>query len=113
VYGLTLAGTLPLFISVSRPCAYAMAILFGGSVMAGPTAVTIVAKQQLPPSVLSSTQHAVAFAIGQAAGPLISGVITDLSGSVLLRLWTTPVLLAVGALIATLQRAAPRAPEID
>lgn len=111
VYSLTLAGTLPLLISVSRPCAYATAIVFGGSVMAGPAAITILARQQLQPSVLSSALAGltVAFAVGQATGPLISGVISDLSGSVLLGLWTSPALLGVGALIAALQRSAPQA----
>lgn len=76
--------------------------------MAGPAAITVVAGQHLPaPSPpLALSALTVSFALGQALGPLSSGAVTDLSGSVSAGLWTSPVLLASAALVATLQRPA-------
>lgn len=108
VYALTMLGTLPLLLWVGTGASLATAVIFGGSVLAGPTAITIVAKQQLPaPSLpLALSALTVSFALGQALGPLLSGAVTDRSGSVSGGLWTSPALLALAALVTLLQRPA-------
>ena len=99
-------GTLPLLVRSGASPAYASAVIFGSSVMAGPTAITVVAKQQLPAAVLAFgiAVATAAFALGQALGPLLSGMVSDSTGNVSLGLWTSPVLLGLAALVALLQR---------
>jgi predicted MFS family arabinose efflux permease len=46
----------------------------------------------------------VAFAIGQAVGPLVSGYVSDATGSVVAGLWLSPVLLVAAAFFALFQR---------
>lgn len=105
-YALLLVGTLPLLLWSGPAAALACAILFGGSMMAGPGSITIVARQQVPPSSLplAVAVLTVVFSLGQAVGPVFSGLVTDITGSVLAGMWTAPVLLGVGAAVALLQR---------
>lgn len=105
VFGLTMLGTLPPLISPTLAAAFASALIFGGSVMAGPTAITVVAKQQVPAAILTVALAflTVAFALGQAAGPLLSGIVSDISGSVAAGLWASPILLGLAAIAALFQ----------
>ena len=45
-----------------------------------------------------------AFALGQAVGTILSGYVTDLTGSVAAGVWMAPVLLAASAALAPFQR---------
>jgi predicted MFS family arabinose efflux permease len=45
----------------------------------------------------------VVFSLGQAVGPVFSGLVTDATGSVLAGMWTAPLLLGIGAAVALLQ----------
>lgn len=110
-YALLLVGTLPLLASSGPAAALACALLFGGSMMAGPGSITIVARQQVPPTSLplAVALLTVVFSLGQAVGPVVSGLVSDMTGGVRAGLWTAPVLLGIGALVALLQRGAGEA----
>jgi hypothetical protein len=68
-------GTLPVLLAPATVSAITSAIIFGGSFMAGPTAITLLARRSLPPTFWAAgiAWLTVAFALGQAAGPLVSG----------------------------------------
>jgi predicted MFS family arabinose efflux permease len=104
-YALLLVGSLPLLLWSGPAAALACAILFGGSMMAGPGAITIVARQQVAPASLplAVAFMTVVFSLGQAVGPVFSGLVTDATGSVLAGMWTAPLLLGIGAAVALLQ----------
>jgi predicted MFS family arabinose efflux permease len=101
-----LLGTLPVLVSQTVAAAFISAIVFGASFMAGPTAVTVIVRKLLRPPTWTAALAAltVAFAIGQAIGPLASGVVSDATGSVSAGLWIAPVLLVAAAVIALFQR---------
>jgi predicted MFS family arabinose efflux permease len=107
IFALAALGALPVLLYPGFAAAFLSALIFGGSFMAGPASIAIVAQRQLPPASLTAAIAilTIAFALGQAIGPLISGALTDLSGDVAAGLWTSPLLLAVGAGAALLQRA--------
>ena len=64
------------------------------------------ARQQVPSSSLplAVALLTVIFSFGQAVGPIFSGVVTDMTGSVSAGMWTAPIILGLGALVALLQR---------
>ncbi|MFD9130629.1 YbfB/YjiJ family MFS transporter [Kitasatospora sp. NPDC059571] len=106
VSAVVLLGVLPVLLGHGTVAAMASAVVFGASFMAGPTAVTVLARRMLP-------QHAwtygialltVAFSVGQAVGPLISGLLSDSSGGIAKGLWLSVILLAVSGAVALLQR---------
>ena len=105
-YALLMLATLPLLLWSGPVAALACALLFGGSMMGGPGSITIVARQQVPASSLplAVALLTVIFSLGQAVGPVFSGAVTDVTGSVLAGMWTAPILLGLGALVALLQR---------
>jgi predicted MFS family arabinose efflux permease len=108
VFAIAAIGALPILISPSLPAAFLSALVFGGGFMAGPAAVTIIARQQLPAASLTAgvAVLTVAFSLFQALGPLLSGAITDVTKSVAAGLWTSPALLGLAAASALLQRPA-------
>jgi predicted MFS family arabinose efflux permease len=101
-----LAGTLPVLVSPTVTAAFVSAVVFGASFMAGPTAVTVIVRKLLRPQTWTAALAAltVAFAIGQAIGPLASGLVSDATGSVIAGLWLSPVLLIAAAVSALFQR---------
>jgi len=101
-----LLGTLPVLFSRSVPAAFVSAVVFGSSVMAGPTAVTVIVRKLLRPASWTAALAAltVAFAIGQAIGPLLSGYVCDVTGSVSAGLWLAPLLLVAAVVFALFQR---------
>ena len=101
-----LLGTLPVLVSQTVTAAFVSAIVFGASFMAGPTAVTVIVRKLLQPQTWTAALAAltVAFAIGQAIGPLASGVVSDATGSVSAGLWLSPALLIAAAVFALFQR---------
>lgn len=85
--------------------AFASAVVFGGSFLAVVTAFTAVARAALPPlqwgpAIATLTA---AFALGQCAGPLITGVLSD-AGGVRAGLGLSAGVLGLGALVSLAQR---------
>ncbi len=101
-----LIGTLPVLIWPSLPAAFVSAVIFGGSFMAGPTAGTVIVRKLLTQNTWTAAISAltVAFAIGQAVGPLLSGYVSDATGSVSVGLWISPALLIASAIAAVFQK---------
>jgi predicted MFS family arabinose efflux permease len=100
------AGALPVLLWPGLPAAWLSAIVFGGSFMSGPMAITLMVRRLLAPGLATAAIAALtlAFALGQALGPILSGYVTDLTGSVAAGLWLAPLLLAGSAALAPLQR---------
>ena len=103
-----LLGTLPVLVWPTVSAAFVSALIFGGSFMAGPTAVTVIVRKLLRQPIWTAALAAltVAFAVGQAIGPLMSGYVSDATGSVSAGLWLSPVLLIAAAAFALFQREA-------
>ncbi|WP_431967248.1 YbfB/YjiJ family MFS transporter [Actinacidiphila sp. bgisy160] len=106
VSAVVLVGVLPVLLWHGQVAAIISAVIFGGSFMAGPTAVTVIARRTLPPHAWTSgiALLTVAFSVGQAVGPLISGLMSDTSGGIAKGLWLSVILLAVSAVVALAQR---------
>ncbi|RZU74246.1 putative MFS family arabinose efflux permease [Micromonospora kangleipakensis] len=103
---LVLVGVLPvLLLPAGLPAALVSAAVFGSSFMAGPTAATVLARRTLPAGGWTAgiALLTVAFSVGQAVGPLVSGALSD-SGGVAVGLWLSVGLLAAAALVALRQR---------
>lgn len=103
-----LGAMLPMF-GLGLAGAYASALLFGGSFLMVPTSVTTVARNATPPSTWTTVIAllTVGFAVGQCAGPLLSGWVSDalsLSGGLLL----SGAILGLASLMALAQRAPDR-----
>ena len=109
VFMLSMVGTLPALIWLGPTSTLLSAVIFGGSFLAGPAAITILAKKQLPSSALTAgvALLTTAFAFGQAIGPLLSGMVTDITGNLAAGIWVSPVLLGLAAVINLLQKSAP------
>jgi predicted MFS family arabinose efflux permease len=101
-----LVGVLPVLLWHGTVAAMVSAVVFGGSFMAGPTSVTVLARRMLPQHAWTSgiALLTVAFSVGQAIGPLVSGLLSDSSGGIAKGLWLSVVLLAVSAAVALAQR---------
>jgi predicted MFS family arabinose efflux permease len=101
-----LLGTLPVLLWPTVTAAFISAVIFGASFMAGPTAVTVIVRKLLPQRMWTAALAAltVAFALGQAIGPLAAGIVSDVTGSVVAGLWLSPFLLIAAAAFALLQR---------
>lgn len=82
------------------------ALLFGAAFMAGPTAVAVVARREVPPHALAQAMGALtaAFSIGQALGPYAAGALADATGRLDASLWLGPVLLLGSAGFALRQK---------
>ncbi|MFF2364004.1 YbfB/YjiJ family MFS transporter [Streptomyces sp. NPDC058122] len=101
-----LIGVLPVLLWHGTVAAIVSAVIFGGTFMAGPTAVTVLARRMLPQHAWTSgiALLTVAFSVGQAVGPLVSGLMSDSSGGIAKGLWLSVALLAVSAVVALAQR---------
>ncbi|MFD7406744.1 YbfB/YjiJ family MFS transporter [Streptomyces sp. NPDC059866] len=101
-----LVGVLPVLVADGLTAAIVSAVVFGSGFMAGPTAVTVLARRMLPQHAWTSgiAWLTVAFSVGQAVGPLISGILSDSEGGIAKGLWLSVILLAVSALVALVQR---------
>jgi MFS family permease len=106
VFATAMLGTLPVLVHPGPTAMFVSAILFGGSFLAGPTSITIVAQRQLP---VSSWTAAISlltagFAFGQTVGPILAGAISDATGNIAAGFWVSPILLGIGACVNLLQR---------
>jgi predicted MFS family arabinose efflux permease len=106
VFATAMLGTLPVLIYPGPTAMFASAILFGGSFMAGPTSITIVAQRQMPVSswTVAISLMTAGFAFGQAVGPILAGAISDVTGNIAAGFWVSPVLLGIAACANLLQR---------
>jgi predicted MFS family arabinose efflux permease len=91
------SGSISLFVS---------AILFGTSMWNIPGSVTNLAKRALPRQAWGSAvaTFTIVFSVGQIIGPVATGWLADLFGSLRIGLAPAVVVLAAGALIALMQR---------
>jgi predicted MFS family arabinose efflux permease len=107
IFFVTMLGTVPVLIYPGWASAFLSALIFG-SFMAGPAAVTILAQRQLPARSLTAAVATltVAFAVGQSIGPILSGMVSDITGKVAAGLWASPALLGLAAIVSLLQRKA-------
>jgi predicted MFS family arabinose efflux permease len=105
-----LGAVLPV-LGLGRVAAYASALLFGGSFLIVPTSVTAVARNATPPGSWTAVIAllTVGFAVGQCAGPLLSGWVSD-SRSLSSGLLLSGALLALASLVALAQRLPGRPP---
>jgi predicted MFS family arabinose efflux permease len=106
VFATATLGTLPVLVYPGPTAMFVSAILFGGSFLAAPTSITIVAQRQLP---VSSWTAAISlltacFAFGQTVSPVLAGAISDATGSIAAGFWVSPVLLGIAACVNLLQR---------
>jgi predicted MFS family arabinose efflux permease len=106
VCAIAMLGALPVLLSPGPIAMFASAVLFGGSFMAGPTSITIVAQRQLPAASWTAALALLtaAFAFGQAIGPILAGAISDAAGNIAAGFWVSPVLLGAAACVNLLQR---------
>jgi predicted MFS family arabinose efflux permease len=106
VFATAMLGALPVLISPGPIAMFASAVLFGGSFMAGPTSITIVVQRQLPAASWTAALAllTVAFALGQAVGPILAGAISDATGNIAAGFWVSPALLGAAAGVNLLQR---------
>ncbi|MBV9460210.1 MAG: YbfB/YjiJ family MFS transporter [Bradyrhizobium sp.] len=106
VFATAMLGALPVLISPGPIAMFASAVLFGGSFMAGPTSITIVVQRQLAAASWTAALSllTVAFALGQAIGPILAGAISDATGNIAAGFWMSPVLLGASACVNLLQR---------
>ncbi len=103
---LVLSGVLLPLWSTAIIAVLGSAVLFGSAFLAVVTAVTTVARRNLPmqqwtPALASLT---VAFGLGQSAGPLLAGLMSTGRGGVRTGLILSAVILTLGALTALTQR---------
>ena len=96
---------LPL-VSRSPEAAAASAVLFGGSFLAVVTAVTVVVRRSLQPHhwTPAIATLTVAFALGQCAGPVLAGVLSDGPAGLRAGLGLSAAILVAGAFVALTQR---------
>lgn len=100
----TVGAVLPL-LARSTTAAFVSAVLFGGSFLTVVTAVTALARASLPahhwtPAIAGLTA---AFALGQCAGPLLAGALSDTGSGTAAGMLLSAGILAVGTVIALLQ----------
>ncbi len=107
----TLGAAIPL-LSGSIGGAFASAVLFGGSFLAVPTAVTAFARRAHNPHhwTIAIAALTVAFAVGQCLGPVLAGVLSDGPSGVRAGLTLSVLILAAGALLAFAQQQREPAP---
>lgn len=99
VSGVVAAGILPVLFTESIAGAFVSAAVFGMAFMAGPAAVTVVVKRTLPASVWTAAIAAltVAFSLGQAVGPVVSGMVADSRWGIEGGLWSSFALLILAS----------------
>jgi predicted MFS family arabinose efflux permease len=109
VFATAMLGTLPVLVYPGPTAMFVSAVLFGGSFLAGPASIAIVAQRQLPASSWTAAISllTVGFAFGQAIGPILAGAISDATGSIAAGFWVSPVLLGIAACVNLLQRPPP------
>ena len=90
----------------ARALQFLSAFAFGSVLLAVVSASTAFVRRNYPATAWPSGVGAmtVAFGLGQAIGPILSGAITDVTGDLSIGLQSSVAFLAVGALLAAFQR---------
>ncbi len=103
-----IVGALLPLASTALPMMLASAILFGGALFAVPAAVTAFSKKSLPQALWGKAVagFTVVFSLGQIVGPVLTGALSDATGSLFGGLLVSALLLLVAAGVALLQREA-------
>jgi predicted MFS family arabinose efflux permease len=106
VFATAMLGALPVLVYPGPTAMFVSAIVFGGSFLAGPASITIVAQRQLPVSSWTAAISllTVGFAFGQTVSPILAGAISDATGSIAAGFWVSPVMLGLAACANRLQR---------
>jgi MFS family permease len=114
VFATAMLGALPVLVYPGAAAMLMSAILFGGSFLAGPASIAIVAQRQLPPASWTAAISllTVGFAFGQTISPLLAGAISDAAGNIAAGFWVSPVLLGLAACANLLQRPPTSASEV-
>ncbi|WP_273702896.1 YbfB/YjiJ family MFS transporter [Candidatus Accumulibacter vicinus] len=99
-------ATALLSVDASLPMMLLSACLFGSSMFTGPAAITVMVRNGSPRETWGAgiAGFTIAFGLGQAVGPVVSGWIGDLTGSLTLALLVSSAILATAAAIAFLQK---------
>ena len=99
-------GVIPVLIWPGVVGAFVSAVIFGAGFMAGPTAATVTAKRFLPAASLTAglAALAAAFSVGQAIGPVASGLESDTMLGIMGGLWLSVLLLIAAAIVVLFQR---------
>jgi predicted MFS family arabinose efflux permease len=102
--GMIAVGAVVPVVADGPVAAIASAVLFGGAFLATAAAVTVVVRQAAPPHAWGRAVGALTtvFALGQCAGPVLTGALSDQNG-VRAGLAVSAVLLAIGAVVALAQ----------
>jgi predicted MFS family arabinose efflux permease len=113
ISALAMLGALPVLIYPGPTAMFVSAILFGGSFLAGPAAITIVAQRQLPSASWTAAISllTVGFALGQTVSPVLAGAISDATGNIAAGFWVSPIVLGIAAAVSLLQR--PPQPDVS
>ena len=108
---LAVATLLPV-LSRSTPAAFASGLLFGAVFLQVVAATTALVRHNLPAAAWPAgiTAFTIIFAAGQIVGPTVVGYVADSAGGLLRGLAISAAVLALGAVLASLQRplAAPK-----
>ena len=101
---LTVGAALPL-LSTALPVMVASAILFGGALFIVPSSVTAYSKRQLPPELWGKAVagFTIVFSTGQIVGPILTGALSDATGSLFAGLMLSAGVLLAGAMTALCQ----------
>jgi predicted MFS family arabinose efflux permease len=101
----TLGGAAPL-VARTLPAEFASAVVFGVGMFATTAATTVFVRRNLAPAAWASGVGAltVAFSLGQTAGPLLTGLVTDHFGDLNAGLAAGAAMLAIGAALSAAQR---------
>jgi MFS family permease len=99
-------GALAPLLAGSTGIAFLSALLFGASVMAGPSAVTAFVRKARPPQVWTAEigRLTVLFGLGQCVGPILVGAVSDGPTGIQLGLVVSVGILALASIIASFQR---------
>lgn len=105
VVSLTVAlGILPVLLIPGTMGAFASAAVFGIGFMAGPAVVMVIVQRTLPKEIWTAAiaRLTVAFSLGQALGPVLSGMIADGSWGISGGFWISFALLVAASLMVVL-----------
>jgi predicted MFS family arabinose efflux permease len=99
-------ATLMPVVSRSTPAAFASGLLFGAVFLQVVAATTALVRHNLPAAAWPAgiTAFTIVFAAGQIAGPTVVGYVADSAGGLLRGLAISAGVLALGAVLASLQR---------
>ena len=105
IFTLTVGALLPL-LSTTLPVMILSAVLFGSALFTTPAAVTAYSKKWLPVELWGKAVagYTFVFSLGQMLGPVLTGALSDATGSLFSGLMVSGAFLFAGAVMSFLQR---------